>query len=142
MKDDIKIDNGRYVCTTYLYPGITRVSRSALENFLFLKSYTEYIESYIWYDYERNHYIIRLASTSLTNILRTRFEIVNFYIKAPDQMSGYGGWTQPVNIDISKPREETIDKMFPEFDWYPDLYSLTKFQLNNRFGINSERDDE
>ena len=38
MKDDIKIDNGRYVCTTYLYPGITRVSRSALENFLFLKS--------------------------------------------------------------------------------------------------------
>lgn len=61
-------------------------------------------------------------------------------------MSEQGGWTQPVNIniniDFSKPREETIDKMFPELNPHPDLYVSTKHQLNNKFGIDSERNDE
>ena len=82
MKDDIKVDDGRYICTIYLYPGFTHIGRSGLEKFLVLKACTETVKSYIWRDYERNYYIIRLVGTSLTNILRTRFEIINFYIKA------------------------------------------------------------
>ena len=82
MVDDIKVKNGEYVCTIHFYPGITGVSRSALENFLFLKWYIESIESYVFYDYEYSRYSLRLVGKSLTNILRARFEIVNYFIKA------------------------------------------------------------
>jgi len=79
--DDIKFNNGRYTCIIYFYPGITGVSRSALENFLFLKWYIESIENYITYDFENHRYILKLVGPSLTNILCTRFEIVNYFIK-------------------------------------------------------------
>ena len=79
--DDIKVKNGKYICTIYLYPGITGISRSALEKFLFLKWYTEFIECYVFYDYEYCRYSLKLAGKSLTNILRARFEIVNYFIK-------------------------------------------------------------
>jgi hypothetical protein len=81
INDAIKFKNGKYICTIYLYPGITGVSRSALENFLFLKWYTESIECYVFYDYEYRRYSLRLVGKSLTNILRARFEIVNYFIK-------------------------------------------------------------
>lgn len=81
IDDNIKFNDGKYICTIYWYPGITGVSRSALENFLFLKSYIESIESYITYDFEYRRYILKLVGPSLTNILRTRFEIVNYFIK-------------------------------------------------------------
>ncbi len=80
--DDIKVNNGKYVCTIYLYPGITHVSRNKLENFLFWKSYSESIESYVFYDYEYRRYSLRLIGKSITNILRARFEIVNYFVKS------------------------------------------------------------
>lgn len=79
--DDIKFNNGRYTCIIYFYPGITGIQRSALENFLFLEWYIESIESYITYDFENHRYILKLAGPSLTNVLRARFEIVNYFIK-------------------------------------------------------------
>ena len=81
MTDDIKFNDGKYTCAIYVYPGITGVQRSALENFLFLKWYIESIENYITYDFENHRYILKLAGPSLTNILRARFEIVNYFIK-------------------------------------------------------------
>lgn len=81
MDDDIKVKNDKYMYTIYLYPGITRVSKNELENFLFLRWYTESIESYVFYDYEYCRYSLRLIGKSLTNILRARFEIVNYFIK-------------------------------------------------------------
>ena len=79
--DDIKFNNGKYTCTIYLYPGITGIQRSALENFLFLKWYIESIGSYMERDFENNRYILKLVGPSLTNVLRARFEIVNYFVK-------------------------------------------------------------
>ena len=81
MTDDIEVKNGKYVCTIHFHPSMIRTSMSALDNFLFLKSYIESIETNIWYDFENNCYSLELAGKSLTNILRTRFEIVNYFIK-------------------------------------------------------------
>lgn len=80
MTDDIKVKNGKYVCTIHFRPSTIISSASALDNFLFLKSYIESIESDIWYDYEHDCYSLKLVGKSLTNILRTRFEIVNYFI--------------------------------------------------------------
>lgn len=80
INDAIKVKNDKYVCTIYLDPEITRVSKNELENFLFWKSYTESIESYVFYDYEYCRYSLRLIGKSLTNILRARFEIINYFI--------------------------------------------------------------
>ncbi len=90
MDNDIKVKNGKYVCTIYLYPGITRVSKNELESFLFWKKYTESIESYVFYDYEHCRYCLRLVGASLTNILRARFELVNYYIKNYIQINKWG----------------------------------------------------
>jgi len=81
MADDIKVKNGKYVCTIHFHRSMILVPVSALENFLFLKSYIEFIEYDMWWDYENGCYSLKLAGKSLTNILRARFEIVNYFIK-------------------------------------------------------------
>ena len=81
INDDIKVKNGKYVCTIHFHPSTILKKIIALENFLFLKSYIESIEYYWWRDYENNYYSLKLAGKSLTNILRARFEIVNYFIK-------------------------------------------------------------
>ena len=81
IDDDIKVKNGKYVCTIYFHRSMILVPVSALENFLFLKSYIEFIEYDMWWDYENSCYSLKLAGKSLTNILRTRFEIINYFIK-------------------------------------------------------------
>ncbi len=82
INDAIKFKNGKYVCTIHFHPSMILVPVSALDNFLFLKSYIESIETDLCRDYENNYYSLRLAGKSLTNILRTRFEILNYFIKA------------------------------------------------------------
>lgn len=81
IKDAIKVKNGKYVCTIHFHRSMILVPVSALENFLFLKSYIEFIEYDMWWDYENGCYSLKLAGKSLTNILRARFEIVNYFIK-------------------------------------------------------------
>ena len=81
INDAIKVKNGKYVCTICFRSSMIISSASALETFLFLKSYIESIESDIWYDFEHDCYRLKLVGKSLTNILRTRFEIVNYFIK-------------------------------------------------------------
>ena len=81
MADDIKVKNGKYVCTIHFHQSSILTTASSLENFLFLKWYIESIENALWHDLENNCYSLKLSGKSLTNILRTRFEIVNYFIK-------------------------------------------------------------
>ena len=79
INDAIKVKNGKYVCMIHFHSSMILVPWSALENFLFLKSYIESIEYDLWYDFD--YYNLKLVGKSLTNILRARFEIVNYFIK-------------------------------------------------------------
>lgn len=84
IDDNIKVDKNKYVYTIFFHPSMLLKSTTLLlENFLFLKLCTGYIESYIWYDYdyENNCYGLKITGKSLTNILCTRFEIINHFLK-------------------------------------------------------------